>query len=58
MARRTIKSLGFLLIMGVALSVFTPQKVQAQYTIGVTGLLNAPSAEMNETGRFMIGGNF
>lgn len=58
MARRSIKSLGFSLIMGVALSVISLQKVQAQYTLGVTGLLNAPSAEMNETGRFMIGGNF
>lgn len=26
--------------------------------MGMTGLLNTPSAEMNETGRLMVGGNF
>lgn len=32
--------------------------VQAQYSLGSMGLLNTPSAEMNEAGTFMIGGNF
>lgn len=31
---------------------------QAQYSIGMSGLLNMGNAEMNETGTFMGGGNF
>lgn len=33
-------------------------KLSAQHNLGTAGLLNAPSAEMNETGTFMIGGNY
>ena len=33
-------------------------KSAAQYTTGVTGLLHMPSAEMQEDGTFMIGGNY
>ncbi len=32
--------------------------VSAQYSMGNTGLLNIPSADMQETGTFMGGGNF
>lgn len=32
--------------------------LKAQYTMGTTGQLNIPTAEMQETGTFMIGGNF
>ncbi len=32
--------------------------LKAQYSMGTTGLLNTPSAEMQETGTFTIGGNF
>lgn len=40
----------FLLIASSAL--------KAQYTMGTTGQLNIPTAEMQETGTFMIGGNY
>ena len=33
-------------------------KVHAQYSMGTTGQLNIPTAEMQETGTFMIGGNY
>ena len=33
-------------------------KTKAQFNLGMTGGLMAPTAEMNETGTFMIGGNF
>ena len=33
-------------------------KAKAQFNLGMTGGLMAPTAEMNETGTFMIGGNF
>lgn len=33
-------------------------KVSAQYSIGNTGLLNIPTADMQETGTFMGGGNY
>lgn len=32
--------------------------LKAQYTMGTTGQLNIPTAEMQETGTFMIGGNY
>lgn len=32
-------------------------KVQAQYSMGNTGLLNIPTADMQEAGTFMGGGN-
>lgn len=31
---------------------------KAQYTMGTTGMLNIPTAEMQETGTFMMGGNY
>ena len=33
-------------------------KVQAQYSMGNTGLLNIPTADMQEAGTFMGGGNY
>lgn len=33
-------------------------KVHAQYSMGNTGLLNIPTADMQETGTFMGGGNY
>lgn len=45
---------GGLLLVGLSVSV----TAQAQYSMGTAGLLNAPSAEMHETGTFVIGGNF
>lgn len=33
-------------------------RATAQYSMGTAGLLNAPSADMNETGTFLLGGNF
>ena len=50
--RKFAKGIGCLILACV--SVPAP----AQYSLGTTGLLNAPSAEMQETGTFMIGGNF
>lgn len=32
--------------------------LQAQYSIGMTGQLNIPTADMQETGTFLGGGNF
>ena len=31
--------------------------IKAQYTMGTTGMMNIPTAEMQQTGTFMIGGN-
>lgn len=45
------------LLLGAAL-MLCPYLVSAQYTSGVTGLLHAPSAEMQEDKTVMIGGNF
>lgn len=36
----------------------TTLEIQAQYSMGTTGMLNIPTAEMQETGTFMIGGNY
>ena len=32
--------------------------IKAQYTMGTTGMMNIPTAEMQQTGTFMIGGNY
>lgn len=40
------------------LATFVSVGMQAQYSIGMSGMLNIGSAEMNETGTFMGGGNF
>lgn len=53
-----MKRFWFSIGMGTALLATSVQEAKAQYTLGMTGLLNAPSAEMNETGRLMVGGNF
>lgn len=45
-----------LIIMLCALCYAT--EVQAQYSMGNTGLLNIPTADMQETGTFMGGGNY
>ena len=50
-----LKRFFFILITFFVLSI---TKSTAQYTTGVTGLLHMPSAEMQEDGTFMIGGNF
>lgn len=33
-------------------------EIKAQYTMGTTGLLNTPTADMQETGTFMVGANY
>lgn len=53
-----MKRFWFSIGMGTALLATSVQEAKAQYMKGMTGLLNAPSAEMNETGRLMVGGNF
>ena len=42
----------------IVLLVFVPSMLSAQMTYGTTGLLHAPSAEMQRDKTFMIGGNF
>lgn len=39
------------------LMLVSGSSIQAQYAIGMSGLLNMGSAKMNETGTFMAGGN-
>ncbi len=45
-------------ILITALCLLFGSKVMGQHTIGVTGLLHMPSAEMQRDGTLMIGGNF
>lgn len=42
----------FLLLLGSCI------RMQAQYSMGNTGLLNIPTADMQEEGTFMTGGNY
>lgn len=42
----------------ILLTTFMCASIHAQYSMGTTGLLNIPTAEMHETGTVMIGGNF
>lgn len=58
MTRQQMKRLWVSLGMGTVLLTASMQEAHAQYTMGTTGLLNTPSAEMNETGRLMVGGNY
>lgn len=58
MIQQQMKKLWFSVGMGTALLTVSIQQANAQYMMGMTGLLNTPSAEMNETGRLMVGGNF
>ena len=32
--------------------------IKAQYTMGTTGMMYMPTSEMQQTGTFMIGGNY
>lgn len=48
------KRLGWLAI----LCLLTTSSLTAQYSMGVTGLLNIPTADMQADGTFMAGGNF
>lgn len=58
MTQHKMKRLWFSIGIGTAMLTASVQEAHAQYMMGMTGLLNTPSAEMNETGRFMVGGNF
>lgn len=58
MTRHKMKRFWFSIGMGTALLATSVQETKAQYMKGMTGLLNTPSAEMNETGRLMVGGNY
>lgn len=51
-----IRCVRFLLSMILILSV--SWKMQAQYTYGTTGLLNMPTADMNDNGTIMLGGSY
>lgn len=55
--RRTLYKKIKLYILFFIVTVHT-QYIYAQYTMGNAGLLNTPSAEMNETGTFLFGANF
>lgn len=52
--KERVKSIGFLTVGLLCCFV----SVKAQYSMGNTGLLNIPSADMQETGTFMGGGNY
>lgn len=58
MTQHKMKRLWFSIGIGTAMLTASVQEAHAQYMMGMTGLLNTPSAEMNETGRLMVGGNF
>lgn len=45
------------LILAILTGIVT-QNLMAQYTMGNAGMMNTPSAEMNEPGTFLFGGNF
>ena len=49
------KSLLFIVFL---LSIVCSQLVVAQHSLGVTGLLNIPSADMQRDGTFMAGANY
>lgn len=51
---RIAKLIGIILLLYVCCII----PIKAQHSLGVTGLLNAPSAEMQKEGLFMAGGNF
>lgn len=52
---KTRRALGRSILMALLLWV---RPVAAQYSLGVTGLLNIPTADMQADGTFMGGGNF
>ncbi len=55
--RRKTTYLVLLLFLFCSLSArWTP--LQAQYSMGTTGLMNIPTADMQPDGTFMAGGNF
>lgn len=47
-----------LLAIGISLSIANSQLSIAQRSLGTSGLLNIPSADMQEDGTFMAGGNY
>lgn len=47
-----------LLVVVLLLSIVCSQLVVAQHSLGVTGLLNIPSADMQQDGTFMAGANY
>ena len=47
-----------LLTIGISLSIVNSHLSIAQRSLGVSGLLNIPSADMQEDGTFMAGGNY
>ena len=53
MGKKTLKGL-----IGTLLLVMGSLTAHAQYSLGTVGGLNIPTAEMNETGTLMVGGNF
>lgn len=56
MKHRIIKKT--LLTIGISLSIVNSHLSIAQRSLGVSGLLNIPSADMQEDGTFMAGGNY
>ena len=46
----------FILLL-VGMGIF-PERAKAQYSMGATGLLNIPTADMQPDGTFMAGGNY
>lgn len=53
MGKKVLKKL-----IGTLLLTTGSLTTHAQYSLGTVGGLNIPTAEMNETGTFMLGGNF
>ncbi len=50
--------LGFIKIVFCLMLMFSSISVYAQYSMGTTGLLNIPTADMQEDGHFMVGANY
>lgn len=46
------------LLLVMFLMMFSTGNIKAQYTMGNAGMMNTPSADMNETGTFLFGGNY
>lgn len=52
------KRMKHIIILTILCSFLSINKIHAQFTTGVTGLLHMPSAEMQKDGTAVIGGNF
>lgn len=48
----------FRLSVIILLMIFHAENICAQYSMGNAGMMNTPSADMNETGTFLFGANF